>query len=82
MKIAKVIEEKSVHFKNYKYNIIPLNFPGSSEAIVELHEVSYNSSHLCLTTCSHYFYLYIKPFINDGILDVNDIDKRCYWCAK
>ncbi|KAF2950556.1 callose synthase 7 [Oryza sativa Japonica Group] len=39
MKIAKVIEEKSVHFKNYKYNIIPLNFPGSSEAIVELHEI-------------------------------------------
>ncbi|KAL5227560.1 hypothetical protein ABZP36_015825 [Zizania latifolia] len=39
MKIAKVVEEKSIHFKNYKYNIIPLNFPGSSEAIVELPEI-------------------------------------------
>uniref|UniRef100_A0A0E0JJS1 1,3-beta-glucan synthase n=1 Tax=Oryza punctata TaxID=4537 RepID=A0A0E0JJS1_ORYPU len=39
MKIAKVVEKNSVHFKNYKYNIIPLNFPGSSEAIMELREI-------------------------------------------
>ncbi|PVH38589.1 hypothetical protein PAHAL_5G296000 [Panicum hallii] len=36
---AEMIEEKGRHFKNYKYNIIPLNFPGSSEAIVELPEI-------------------------------------------
>uniref|UniRef100_A0A0D9V1R7 1,3-beta-glucan synthase n=1 Tax=Leersia perrieri TaxID=77586 RepID=A0A0D9V1R7_9ORYZ len=39
MKFAKVVEEKSVHFKNYKYNIIPLNFPGSSEAVLELRQI-------------------------------------------
>lgn len=43
MKRAKVVEEKSAHFKSYKYNIVPLNFPGSAEAVVELPEVSYNS---------------------------------------
>ncbi|RLM91252.1 hypothetical protein C2845_PM08G15540 [Panicum miliaceum] len=36
---AEMIEDKGRHFKNYKYNIIPLNFPGSSEAIVELPEI-------------------------------------------
>ncbi|KAG2598189.1 hypothetical protein PVAP13_5KG302007 [Panicum virgatum] len=38
-RFAEMIEEKGHHFKNYKYNIIPLNFPGSSEAIVELPEI-------------------------------------------
>jgi callose synthase len=33
-----MVEKKGRHFKDYKYNIIPLNFPGSSEAIVELPE--------------------------------------------
>ncbi|KAL6607954.1 hypothetical protein ACP70R_041017 [Stipagrostis hirtigluma subsp. patula] len=37
---AEMIEEEGHHFKNYKYNIIPLNFPGSSEAILELSEIS------------------------------------------
>lgn len=39
MKRAKVVEEKSAHFKSYKYNIVPLNFPGSAEAVVELPEI-------------------------------------------
>jgi callose synthase len=34
-----MVEENGRHFKNYKYNIIPLNFPGSSEEIMELPEV-------------------------------------------
>jgi callose synthase len=41
MKCAKVVEEKSGHFRSYKYNIVPLNFPGSYEAVLELPEVSY-----------------------------------------
>ncbi|KAM0833601.1 hypothetical protein ACQ4PT_064158 [Festuca glaucescens] len=39
MKCAKVVEEKSGHFRSYKYNIVPLNFPGSSEAVLELPEI-------------------------------------------
>ncbi|TVU33971.1 hypothetical protein EJB05_15790, partial [Eragrostis curvula] len=39
IRCAEVVEQKGRHFKNYKYNIIPFNFPGSSEAIVELLEV-------------------------------------------
>ncbi|KAF7071133.1 hypothetical protein CFC21_076535 [Triticum aestivum] len=39
MKRAKVVEEKSAHFKSYKYNIVPLNFPGSAEPVVELPEI-------------------------------------------
>ncbi|TVU33970.1 hypothetical protein EJB05_15789 [Eragrostis curvula] len=39
IRCAKMVEQKGRHFKNYKYNIIPLNFPGSSEAIVELPEI-------------------------------------------
>ncbi|CAL4963325.1 unnamed protein product [Urochloa decumbens] len=39
IRYAEMIEEKACHFKNYKYNIIPLNFPGSSEATVELPEI-------------------------------------------
>jgi callose synthase len=36
MKSAKVVEKKSGHFTSYKYNIAPLNFPGPSEAVLEL----------------------------------------------
>ncbi|KAM0855380.1 hypothetical protein ACQ4PT_049812 [Festuca glaucescens] len=47
MKCAKVVEEKSGHFRSYKYNIVPLNFPGSSEAVLELPEMVFQS-HTCL----------------------------------
>jgi callose synthase len=40
-----MVEKKGRHFKDYKYNIIPLNFPGSSEAIVELPEVNNFNTH-------------------------------------
>nr|CAB3477289.1 unnamed protein product [Digitaria exilis] len=39
IRCKEIIEENGFHFKNYKYNIIPLNFPGPSEAIVELPEI-------------------------------------------
>jgi len=39
MKRAKVVEEKSGHFRSYRYNILPLSFPGSSEAVLELPEI-------------------------------------------
>ncbi|ONM41651.1 Callose synthase 7 [Zea mays] len=39
LRCADMVEENGRHFKNYKYNIIPLNFPGSSEEIMELPEI-------------------------------------------
>jgi len=51
-RFAEMIEEKGHHFKNYKYNIIPLNFPGSSEAIVELPEVLHIYDNLTFSTFS------------------------------
>ena len=74
MKRAKVVEEKSGHFRSYKYNIVPLSFPGSSEAILELPEVLY-------FVCFHCFYsLWNSTAIYDHICAVNGADKNCYWC--
>ena len=74
MKRAKVVEEKSGHFRSYKYNIVPLSFPGSSEAILELPEVLY-------FVCFHCFYsLWNSTAIYDHIYAVNGADKKCYWC--
>ena len=53
IRFAEMIEEKGHHFKNYKYNIIPINFPGSSEAIVELPEVLHNFDNLTLFLLVH-----------------------------
>jgi callose synthase len=50
MKRAKVVEEKSGHFRSYKYNIVPLSFPASSEAVLELPEVSYSLFALSVST--------------------------------
>lgn len=57
IRCKEIIEENGFHFKNYKYNIIPLNFPGPSEAIVELPEVL----HLSLMTI---FLFFVKIVIN------------------
>lgn len=49
-----MIDKKGFHFKNYKYNIIPLNFPGPSEAIVELPEVlHFTFDNNISTYCDH-----------------------------